>query len=113
MKVEKISKGTYITESNKKSLENCQKWVDYDLKRYGKISNTTMKFIVDAGFVVGKDENGDFEVVKFTEAENKNLKEAFENTSPNDMNYKMDIVIVNPENTDVEKTYQLGVSNLF
>lgn len=43
-------------------VDEYQKWIDYDMKRYGKISNLTMKKIKDAGFTVTKDQYGDYEI---------------------------------------------------
>lgn len=40
-----------------------QKWVDYDMKRYGKISEKTMEKIKSAGLSVTKDQYGQYEVI--------------------------------------------------
>lgn len=40
-----------------------QKWVDYDMKRYGKISGKTMGILKRDGFTVVKDQYGDLEVI--------------------------------------------------
>ena len=40
-----------------------QKWVDYDMKKYGKISGKTMGILKREGFTVVKDEYGDLEVI--------------------------------------------------
>lgn len=45
-----------------KDTDKYQEWIDYDMKRYGKISNLTMKKIKDAGFTVTKDQYGDYEI---------------------------------------------------
>ena len=44
-------------------LGEYQKWVDYDMKKYHKISDKTMKEIKDAGLSVVKDQYGDYEVI--------------------------------------------------
>ena len=44
------------------SIEDAQKWVDYDMIRYGKISNKTNDLIKKAGFQIIKDDHGDYEV---------------------------------------------------
>lgn len=43
-----------------------QKWVDYDMKRYGKISDITNKKLDKAGLEVVKDKYGDYEVIAKT-----------------------------------------------
>ena len=44
-------------------LGEYQKWVDYDMKRYGKISDKTMAKVKSAGLTVVKDKYGDYEVI--------------------------------------------------
>lgn len=44
-------------------LGEYQKWVDYDMKRYHKISDNTMDKIKKAGLTVVKDQYGDYEVI--------------------------------------------------
>ena len=44
-------------------LSEYQKWVDYDMKRYHKISDKTMDKIKEAGLTVVKDQYGDYEVI--------------------------------------------------
>lgn len=55
-------------------IDEYQKWVDYDMKRYGKISDQTNKEIKEAGLQVVKDKYGDYQVIagKYDES----LKEA-------------------------------------
>lgn len=67
--MEKDYKVDFINESLKesdlpapKSIEDCQKWVDYDMKKYGKISDNTNEIIKKAGFQIIKDDHGDYEV---------------------------------------------------
>ena len=45
-----------------KDIEKYQKWVDYDMKHYGKISDNTQKYLKDAGLQVVTDQYGDYEV---------------------------------------------------
>lgn len=45
------------------SIEDAQKWVDFDMKRYGRISNRTNELVKKAGFQIVKDDHGDYEVV--------------------------------------------------
>ena len=45
------------------SINQCQKWVDYDMKKYKKISDDTMKKIKSSGYSVVKDQYGDYEVI--------------------------------------------------
>lgn len=54
-----------LKESDKSaaiSIEDAQKWVDYDMKKYGKISGRTDRLIKKAGFQILKDDHGDYEV---------------------------------------------------
>lgn len=44
------------------SIEDAQKWVDYDMKKYGKISERTNDLVKKAGFEIVKDQYGDYEV---------------------------------------------------
>lgn len=72
-----------LTESDKPaatSIEDAQKWVDFDMKRYGKISERTNELVKKAGFQIIKDDHGDYEVTagKFESCE-KELKESFDN----------------------------------
>lgn len=57
------------------SIEDAQKWVDFDMKRYHKISERTNKMIEKAGFQIIKDDHGDYEV---TAGKFEGLKEDFE-----------------------------------
>lgn len=58
------------------SIKDAQKWVDYDMKRYGKISDRTNRLVKKAGFQILKDDHGDYEVAagKF-ESVDKGLQE--------------------------------------
>ena len=49
-------------ESLGDDLAKYQKWVDYDMKRYGRISDKTNNLIKRAGLTVIKDQYGDYEV---------------------------------------------------
>ena len=44
-------------------ISEYQKWVDFDMEKYGKISNLTMRKIKKAGFSVVKDQYGEYEVI--------------------------------------------------
>ena len=44
------------------SIEDAQKWVDYDMERYGRISAKTNHLVKKAGFQIIKDEYGYYEV---------------------------------------------------
>ena len=64
-------------------LSEYQKWVDYDMKKYGKISRLTMHKIKKAGFSVVKDQYGEYEVIADRKDEcitevKKPVKEHFE-----------------------------------
>ena len=45
------------------SVNDCQKWVDYDMKKYGHISSRTEKYIKQSGYSIVKDQYGDYEVI--------------------------------------------------
>lgn len=46
-----------------KDVDKYQKWIDYDMKRYGKISAKTNREIRRAGLRIVKDKYGDYEVI--------------------------------------------------
>lgn len=59
-------------------LDKYQKWVDYDMKRYGKISDTTNEDIRKAGLKVVKDKYGDYEVIASTSVKCGEIFDDFE-----------------------------------
>ena len=44
-------------------LDKYQEWVDYDMKRYGKISDETNRDVKEAGLQIVKDKYGDYQVI--------------------------------------------------
>ena len=58
-------------------LSEYQKWVDYDMKRYHKISDKTMGEIKKAGLSVVKDQYGAYEVIA-----KEPVREAVKNVDP-------------------------------
>lgn len=66
-----------IKEDIGKDIDEYQQWVDYDMKRYGKISNQTNKEIKEAGLQVVKDKYGDYQVIASEYYES--LKESVDN----------------------------------
>lgn len=52
-----------LSEDLGEDIEKYQDWVDYDMKRYGKISEQTNKEISEAGLKIVKDKYGDYEVI--------------------------------------------------
>lgn len=60
-KNESLRKNRRLKESC--SINQCQKWVDYDMKKYKKISDDTMEKIKSSGYSVVKDQYGDYEVI--------------------------------------------------
>lgn len=60
------------------NISEYQKWVDYDMKKYKRISDETMNKIKKAGFSVVKDQYGDYEVIadRPIKESKKSLKEA-------------------------------------
>lgn len=68
----------YKRESLKKrirescSINQCQKWVDYDMKKYKRISDDTMEKVKSSGYSVVKDQYGDYEVIADRKDTSKN-----------------------------------------
>ena len=58
------------------SINQCQKWVDYDMKKYKRISDDTMEKIKSSGYSVVKDQYGDYEVI--ADRKDESLKESIE-----------------------------------
>ena len=56
-------------ESMGSHLAEYQKWVDYDMERYGRISDRTMDTIRKAGLSVVKDQYGEYEVIAYDRKE--------------------------------------------
>ena len=52
-----------------------QRWVDYDMKRYGKISDKTKSYLDRAGLEVVKDDHDDYEVIAKDESLSESLNE--------------------------------------
>lgn len=73
-----------LEEGIGKDIDEYQQWVDYDMKRYGKISNQTNKEIKEAGLQVVKDKYGDYQVIagKYDES----LKESNDNSEIDKLN---------------------------
>lgn len=73
-----------INEDLGNDIDEYQQWVDYDMKRYGKISDQTNKEIKEAGLQVVKDKYGDYQVIagkydeSVTVSRKRRLKESFE-----------------------------------
>lgn len=58
-----IYKNNSIKENIGSDIAEYQKWVDYDMKKYGKISDDTNEKIRKAGLKIVKDKYGDYEVI--------------------------------------------------
>lgn len=52
-----------IKENIGSDIAEYQKWVDYDMKKYGKISDDTNEKIKKAGLKIVKDDHNDYEVI--------------------------------------------------
>lgn len=52
-----------IKEDLGDDIADYQRWVDYDMKRFGKISDITDEHIKKAGLTVTKNDHGDYEVI--------------------------------------------------
>lgn len=58
-------KNTKLDEDNGSlgnEIDRYQKWVDFDMSRYGKISERTQQMVNKAGYQILKDDHGDYEV---------------------------------------------------
>lgn len=60
---EEVAKTEIIKEDLAQDLTRYQKWVDYDMKKYGRISDITKKALEKAGLELVKDDHGDYEVI--------------------------------------------------
>ena len=56
-------KNDRLTEDLGFYVDKFQEWVDYDMKRYGRISRQTKKEVEEAGLKIVKDKYGDYEVI--------------------------------------------------
>lgn len=65
-----------IEESVGESISEYQKWVDFDMEKYHKISDVTMNKLKKAGLSVVKDQYGDYEVI--ADRKEESLGEDFE-----------------------------------
>ena len=89
-------------------LSKYQEWVDYDMKRFGKISNETMREIAEAGLTVVKDKYGDWEVIAHEPIHNDDsrLRRKFDpNVSFSIQNIKSAIKEGNQKSLDKEMWY--------
>lgn len=60
---EEAAKTEIIKEDLAQDLTRYQKWVDYDMKKYGRISDITKRALEKAGLELVKDDHGDYEVI--------------------------------------------------
>lgn len=115
-KVTKTNK-TNISESDKPaavSIEDAQKWVDYDMKKYGRISGRTNRLVKKAGFQIIKDDHGDYEVAagKFESVNEEVEKVDIETesdrvTMEQDENGKVVVTTEPKETVDTEETAEV------
>ena len=80
----------YLTEDIGNELDKYQRWVDYDMKRYKKISDQTNREIKEAGLKVVKDKYGDYEVI----AGDDDLNELLDVSVPVNLDLKNNTVAV-------------------
>lgn len=57
-------------------IDKYQKWIDYDMKHYGRISKRTNDFVKRAGLQIIKDQYGDYEITagKYDEAKRREMR---------------------------------------
>lgn len=60
---EEVQETEIIKEDLAQDLTRYQKWVDYDMKKYGKISGITNRALEKAGLELVKDDHGDYGVI--------------------------------------------------
>lgn len=60
---EESTKTEIIKEDLAQDLTRYRKWVDYDMKKYGRISDITKKALEKASLELVKDDHGDYEVI--------------------------------------------------
>lgn len=63
VKMIKEHKGKKIKDVSGADIVKYQQWVDYDMKHYGHISQSTMDVLKEEGLTVVKDKYGDYEVI--------------------------------------------------
>lgn len=112
-----VNKITSLKEEDKPaaiSIEDAQKWVDYDMKRYGEISGRTNRLVKKAGFQIIKDDHGDYEVTagKFEscneEVERVDIEtESDRVTMEQDENGKVVVTTEPKEEVEVEETEEV------
>lgn len=96
------------------SIEDAQKWVDYDMKKYGRISGRTNRLVKKAGFQIIKDDHGDYEVAagKF-ESVNEEVEKVDIETESDRVTMEQDengkvVVITEPKETvEAEETAEI------
>lgn len=80
------------------SINQCQKWVDYDMKKYKRISDDTMEKIKSSGYSVVKDQYGDYEIITDRKDEachgrnSRKMKESIEDIKNNIYTVSIDYV---------------------
>lgn len=79
-------------------VDKYQEWVDYDMKKYGRISGITKNKLDKAGFEVVKDDHGDYEVIA---KDKKELGESLDKVEVETENEKI-TVTSEPKETVVE-----------
>lgn len=78
-----------IKEDLGTDIDKYQKWVDYDMKKYGKISKKTEDEIKKAGLSITKDQYGEYEVIgkePVKESLNEELKKVSVETEDTEIN---------------------------
>lgn len=63
VEIEEDSVEENLQESVGQDVSEYQKWVDFDMEKYHKISDNTMQKIKEAGLSVVKDQYGEYEVI--------------------------------------------------
>ena len=108
-----INKSSKLEESSRivykdmgQDLAEYQKWVDYDMKRYHKISDKTMDKIKEAGLTVVKDQYGDYEVIA-----HEPVREAVKNVDPRMSEYMKKLVDVYSNDLDYENIVDFNLSD--
>lgn len=101
-----IYKNNSIKENIGSDIAEYQKWVDYDMKKYGKISDDTNEKIRKAGLKIVKDKYGDYEVIA-----NEPIREDLNEPTIEEMfKYLKEYPQYNGKYTRPVKYYDLGLT---
>lgn len=94
-------------EAASEVVRKYQRWIDFDMKKYGRISNITKEKIKKAGFRIAKDQYGDYEIIDSMSPRKNKTKDA-NNFSDTDIKK----IFVNPDG-EIYIITEYGPQNYF